>query len=210
MGGCTLNFLFDGDDGYRYVGTAGHCLMRSSNVVETSPEMGEKSWRPGTGPPATDGNGRRIGEYAYAIHKNGRPSRDFGLIRVDPSVKAKAQMCYFGGPTEVESDRVPVGALLHHFGNGWGIGTVPVVNQPVLPARLAVAVYEDPDIVGAYGAASGGDSGSPVITTDGGALGVLVAINAGGGLTVTRVAPQVRRAERVLDVALILRTAPLQ
>src|SRR5688500_18129194 len=31
-GQCTLNFLFEGSDGNRYIGTAGHCILGESPI----------------------------------------------------------------------------------------------------------------------------------------------------------------------------------
>src|SRR4051812_47051786 len=64
VGQCTLNFLFTGSDGQRYIGTAGHCILGESPV---GGDVGEQSWAAGTGPVATDADGNRIGEFAYAI-----------------------------------------------------------------------------------------------------------------------------------------------
>src|SRR5256884_1389356 len=89
VGQCTLNFLFVGSDGSRYIGTAGHC------IVGTSPfggDVGEMAWAPGTGPEARDGGGNRIGEIAYAILQD---PKGFSLIRLDAQVQASAGTCHF-------------------------------------------------------------------------------------------------------------------
>ena len=160
-GQCTFNFLFHGPDGSRYMGTAGHCILGESPV---GGDVGEQSWAPGTGPVATDADGNRIGEFAYAILQD---PKDFALIRLDPGVA--------GEPADVplrrsDRDRTPTRApspvVLHHFGNGSGVGSV-------LPARSAVALgMPDPDHVYAAGAVVPGDSGSGIISSDGRAVGV--------------------------------------
>src|SRR2546429_937676 len=198
VGQCTLNFLFQGSDGSRYIGTAGHCILGTSPF---GGDVGEMAWDPGTGPAASDADGNRIGEFAYAILQD---PKDFSLIRLDPFVEASAAMCHFGGPTAVNDDRPglfePV--VLNWFGNGVGVGLV-------LPARSAVAMgMPSPDHVFADGAAAPGDSGSGVISSDGRAVGVLVT---GGGHTASigsdgldagrigrnGLTPQVRRAQPV-------------
>ena len=90
----------------------------------------------------------------------------------------------------------------------------------VLPARSAVAMgMPSPDHVFADGAAAPGDSGSGVISSDGRAVGVLVTVGVhaasigSGGLDtgligMTRLTPQVERAQQVLGVGLALQTAP--
>jgi hypothetical protein len=125
-GQCSFNFLFNGSDGRRYMGTAGHCILGESPV---GGDVGEESWAPGTGPEASDADGNRIGEFAYAILQD---PKDFAVIRLDPGVEASPQMCHFGGPTGTNTDQGSSPVVLNHFGNGIGVGTV-------LPARSAVA-----------------------------------------------------------------------
>jgi hypothetical protein len=78
----------------------------------------------------------------------------------------------------------------------------------------------DPDHVFANGVALPGDSGSGVISSDGGAVGVLVTVGVHTGsigsdgvdaglVGITRLGPQVDRAEQVLGTSLGLQTAAL-
>jgi hypothetical protein len=206
VGQCTFNFLFQGTDGNRYMGTAGHCILGESPI---GGDVGEQSWAAGSGPVATDADGARIGEFAYAILQD---PKDFALVRLDPGVVASPQMCHFGGPTGTNSDLTTSPVVLEHFGNGVAIGSV-------LPARTHLALsMPDPDHVFANGAALPGDSGSGVISADGRAVGVLVTIGVhtgsiglttdAGFIGITRLAPQEARAEQVLGVGLTLVTAP--
>jgi hypothetical protein len=211
VGQCTLNFLFQGSDGSRYIGTAGHCILGTSPI---GGDVGEMAWAPGTGPVARDDGGKRIGEFAYAILQD---PKDFSLIRLDSQVQADAGMCHFGGPTAVNDDNpgLTEPVALNWFGNGVGVGAV-------LPARSAVAAgMPSPDHVFAQGAAAPGDSGSGVISSDGRAVGVLVTVGVhtasigSGGLDagligMTRLTPQVKRARQVLGVDLVLQLAPTQ
>src|SRR5256885_17113520 len=41
VGQCTLNFLFVGSDGSRYIGTAGHCILGTSPF---GGDVGEMAW----------------------------------------------------------------------------------------------------------------------------------------------------------------------
>jgi hypothetical protein len=208
-GQCTLNFLFQGGDGRRYIGTAGHCILGESPI---GGDVGEQSWAPGTGPVARDADGNRIGEFAYAILQD---PKDFALIRIDAGVASNPQMCHFGGPTGINSDTPGLDAptVLQIFGNGVGIGTV-------LPARSMLALgMPDPDHVYAQGLVLPGDSGSGVTSADGRAIGVAVTtgLHTGslgttgidaGEVGITRLAPQVARAQSVLGTSLTLLTAP--
>jgi hypothetical protein len=207
-GQCTFNFLFNGADGHRYIGTAGHCILGESPI---GGDVGEQSWAPGTGPVARDAAGNRIGEFAYAILQD---PKDFALIRLDQGVNASAQMCHFGGPTGTNDDLTGSPTVLNHFGNGVGVGTA-------LPARSALAIgMPDPDHVFAEGAVVPGDSGSGIISSDGRAVGVIVttglhlaSVGTGGvdagTMGVTRITPQVQRAQQVLGTGLTIQTAPL-
>jgi hypothetical protein len=205
-GQCTFNFLFQGSDGARYIGTAGHCILGDDPL---GGDAGEQTWAAGSGPEARDGEGNRIGEFAYAILQD---PKDFALIRLDPGVAANAQMCHFGGPTGVNTDRGATPVVLHHFGQGVGVGTV-------LPARSALALgMPDPDHVYAAGGVVPGDSGSGIISADGRAVGVIVTtglhtgtLGSGGidagSMGVTRLAPQVARAGQQLGTSLDLQEA---
>src|SRR6266513_1712140 len=211
VGQCTLNFLFLGSDGSSYIGTAGHCILGTSPF---GGDVGEMVWAPGTGPEARDDGGNRIGEFAYAILQD---PKDFSLIRLDPQVQANAGMCHFGGPTAVNDDQPGLTQLvvLNWFGNGVGVGAV-------LPARSALALgMPDPDHVFAQGLVAPGDSGSGVISSDGRAVGVLVTVGVhaasvglggldAGVIGITRLTPQVERAQAVLGVSLDLQLAPVQ
>jgi hypothetical protein len=207
-GQCTFNFRFNGSDGRRYIGTAGHCILGESPI---GGDVGEESWAPGQGPVARDAEGNRIGEFAYAILED---PKDFALIRLDDGVEASSQMCHFGGPNGTNTDQPSTPTVLNHFGNGLGVGSV-------LPARSALALgMPDPDHVFANGVAVPGDSGSGVISDDGRAVGVLVTVGVhtgsigtggidAGAVGITRIPPQEARAEQVLGTTLNLQTAGL-
>lgn len=206
---CTLNFVFIGTDALRnkhvYVGTAGHCLLAETNVDR---EKGEHHWAPGKGPEVQDANGDRIGEFAYAILSG---PKDIGLIRIDYGVKVSSQMCWFGGPTGMNNDLTSAMVNIHHYGHGLAIGDV-------LPARTSVAYgMRNKDEVTAVGVVIPGDSGGAAISSDGRAVGVVVSIGAsfsasplgGGTVGITRLKPQIERAEQVLKQRIRLVRAPL-
>jgi hypothetical protein len=209
IGQCTDNFLFDGSDGNRYIGSAGHCVLPAPDVGGAN--VGEKTWALSSGPTARDSNGNRIGEWAYAILQD---PKDFSLIRLDPSVPATPQMPTYGGPTGIFNDISSNTVLLQYFGEG-------ILVNNVAPARNAVAFgTPDPDHVYAQGVVVPGDSGSGIETADGRAVGVIVTTGAhigsvpGSGIDagligITRLAPQLARASQVLGIRLTLRTAPL-
>lgn len=209
IGQCTDNFLFDGSDGSRYIGSAGHCVLPAPDVGGAN--VGEKTWAPGSGPIARDSNGHRIGEWAYAILQD---PKDFSLIRLDPSVPATPQMPTYGGPTGTFDDVSSSTVLLQYFGEG-------VLVSNIAPARNAVA-FGTPDVnhVYAQGVVVPGDSGSGIETSDGRAVGVIVTTGAhmgsvggsgvdAGLMGITRLSPQLARASQVVGLRLTMRTAPL-
>lgn len=202
QGQCTLNFLFEGSDGRRYIGTAGHCLLGDSefggDAGEISCEAGEIC------PEAFDAAGMRIGEFAYAVLES---PKDFALVRLDPGVDADPSMCHFGAPAGLNDDLSGEPVVLHYFGNGRIIGDL-------LPARSALALgTPHPDHVFAQGVALPGDSGAGVLSGDGRALGVLVTVGVhglavgtggvdAGTIGITRITPQIARAQEVLGIGL--------
>lgn len=203
---CTLNFLFLDERGERYIGTAGHCIL---------PDHGgdrQVVWPSGTGPSARDGSGRRIGEFAFAVHDH---PQDFALVRLDPDVAARPEMAHFGGPTGVNVDLDGDVVVLHYYGEASEAGAL-------LPARSALAIgLPETGYVKAIGAATGGDSGSGVISADGRAVGVVVASEPrgitigpdgvdGGTIEISRLLPQVHRAQEALGMQLSLQTAALR
>lgn len=209
VGLCTFNFLFSGSDGRRYMGTAGHCVLSQATGETPVPE---RTWAIGEGPVASDAGKRRIGEFAYAVKDS---PKDFALVRLDRGVEASPEMCFFGGPTGYDSDVNSDIDLLQYYGNGIGIGDA-------VPGRSAVVVGKpSPDHVFALGLVLPGDSGSGVISSDGRAVGVVVTTGLHGGTAgtdgidfgtvgITRIEPQVLRAERQLGIRLTLQTAPVR
>jgi hypothetical protein len=207
IGLCTLNFLFITPEKERFIGTAGHCVLGGDNPV-AGDNAGEKTWPKGQGPPAKDSDGKRFGEFAYAVLQD---PKDFALIRLDPDVDASPEMCNYGGPTGINDDISTGAKVLHYWGNGVAIGTA-------LPARSAVSYgFPNADHVYAAGIALPGDSGSGVITDDGRAVGVLVTTGVHGAgydengldfgtMGITRIVPQVNAAQKALGLKLTMVT----
>jgi hypothetical protein len=220
---CTANFLFRSPDGTRYIATAAHCIGEAEGGGD---DPHEQIWPAATGPKALDGEGRVIGRFAYgALQSHGTGvgvtyDRNFALIRLDPKVEASPEMCFFGGPSGMYAGDTRDTLVLHHYGGG-DVGEA-------LPARSAVARgTPDPNYVYATGVALSGDGGSPVVTSDGLAFGMLVTFSPHGvgfstepggpppaylesqqgTIGITRLAPQLARASEAMGIPLELVTA---
>jgi hypothetical protein len=207
---CTLNFLFSGSDGRRYIGTSAQCMK---------PFIGERAPDPARREVARDVTGRRIGTFAYGIFAGGA---DLALIVLDDLVQATPRMCHFGGPTGLNEDSHLGPVLLHYYGNGLVALPTSAVPEglgrgPMTPGRSAVAPHlRNPIWVMAVGTAIYGDLGSGVISDDGRAVGLVVyggltttsAGDSAGTLGIIRLGPQISRAEKRLGVKLELEVDP--
>lgn len=164
--GCTMNFLFRGSDRHIYGGSAGHCFTDRPEMVAVH--------KVGEGPEVADADGTRIGEVAFFSNKEGV---DFGLFRLDKGVEFDPQMCHWGGPTSI-AQAVTDGDLLRQYGHGTPTGEASLGGSRVstVPARSSIVHGSDGWFVYAYGVSAPQDSGSPVITADGRALGTLVSV----------------------------------
>ena len=198
VGLCTLAFLFRGSDGFRYMATAGHCLLAGTDQEEVT-------FAPGTGPPARDAAGGLIGTFVYAVEQE---VRDFALIRLEPEVPADPQVCHFGGPTGIaEEPNLNTLGHLVQYGQGRLFGQL-------VPGRSELVVASNEEVVLSAGAAAPGDSGSPLLTSDGRAVGVVVGTGpaalglVGTGVVFsTRLGPQLRRASELTGITYELQTA---
>ena len=196
---CSLSFMFRGSDGRDYAASAGHCIWAESNVGAAAGR--EEKWAPGDGMVVQSPEGTQIGRFAYGAWTD---DRDFSLIRLEPGVQANAAMCYFGGPTAMYTEHSSSPVFLKHFGNGLLFGDV-------VPARTAVAEdTSDPLVVYALAGSAPGDSGSGVMTTDGKAIGTLVALDVIGETIISRLDASIERAEQKTGIRFTLKTAALE
>lgn len=198
---CTLNFLWRGSDGHRYMGTAGHCTLES--------QVGDR---------VEAGGGGRIGVLAYRVFDTRKDGHDFALVRLDPGVKASPQMRYWGGPTKAYTAMSDQSQTLKFAGQATGIAYAAPNRE-----LLATAVTR-PEIILVTGPASFNDSGAGVITPDGQAAGLITTLagshvpartSASGGVEVgegqiVRIPYAVAQAEKALRARLTLQTAPLR
>lgn len=206
MWDCTFGFVFDGydpEDGShvgRYISTAGTCVLPWEDI---------DAWADGEGPKAFDSTGRLIGRFVYAHSAAESNGEEFALIKVAPGIQVNPQVCYFGGPTSMAAGVVSGPTQLRYAGQGAG---------DAVPGRTAVARdgLSDHHVVHATGAWVPNDTGGPVITEGGAAVGTVTSgaalVSADADvvtLLMTRLDHSVGTAAGELGVELKLVTAPL-
>jgi hypothetical protein len=152
--GCTMSWIFRDALDNLYQTVAGHCTGSLGQSVSVNGVPG------------------RIGEVVYRI--NAGVGRDIALVKVDPDKEGFVDptLCHWGGPTGIAT---PAGAsvagqdaMLHY---GWGVafsGQTTRARAGVLPST---GWYADGS-VRMYGLTDGGDSGSPMMLSNGLAAGV--------------------------------------
>jgi hypothetical protein len=199
---CTLNFLWRGSDGHRYMGSAGHCALgtRVGEAVETS-------------------EGEPIGRLAYSVYDEGRRGgEDFALIRLAPTVRASSVVRHWGGPVGIYSSTTDAAQSLLMFGQAVGLSAAAPHRE-----IYATAVTQEKRIR-IVGPAGFSDSGAPIITRSGLAVGWFTTfsdfaipfdISPSGGaelgpLYLTRLRPMAAMAEQHLRVRLTLQQGSLR
>lgn len=150
-GRCTLNFVWTNAT-RTFIGTAGHCVALGQRVRQPGHEpFGTVVARSPIAGPATD---------------------DFALILVDEDAAAGVdpRVAQWGGPAGVFAGPVFKGLPVVHTGHGYLNGDDPYPPRP----RPGVGSDWNGRSFSFYGYAYGGDSGSPVLTATGEAVGIIV------------------------------------
>lgn len=179
-GNCTANFLFSGPlNRTLYLGTAGHCIGEDATEVELT------------------ANATHTAEVAWS---QDNASMDFALLALDEDYREQVHpsVLHWGGPEDVAREAT-LGDPLVAYGSSPNRGgydeTSPM--EGYLEQRCAERWFAQ---LPGYGP---GDSGSPVLTADGEALGILVGGRAGVG---TGCLPQANSA-RIVPIELALTAA---
>jgi hypothetical protein len=155
--GCTLAWILtDGTD--LYAMTAAHCT--------------------GWGVPLrVDGVDRDVGTLVYRGPDDqwaaGRFGNDSAFFVIDAADRGlvDGSLAVFGGPrgTPMLGSPAPGQPLVQY---GWGVATKDVPEARGRPGVTLYAYPTDHQVIWASGGVSGGDSGSPVMTADGEAVGI--------------------------------------
>lgn len=183
---CTANFIFSRtggmDGGPYYIGTAKHCVQaqlpldpnKPTEVTRFDPNenvIGKDVVM------LVDRNGvptqLRVGRVAYATSGADQIGNDYALVEIDPSLygSISPSIAVIGGPTSVYSTPSS-GALLQPdpafmFGHGLVLGTGGTARAGAVTSFNASRPYG----YGAVITAISGDSGAPLRTASGAAVG---------------------------------------
>lgn len=148
---CTLNWIYTDNLGRLYIGTAGHCAPSVGSMNINVAGIGD------------------IGDVAFTTGSQG-VGNDFALIAITSSLYSFVDptLCHWGGPQGVHSSGG--NKVLLHYGHGsfWG------EDQWTRPrAGLVQAGGWSSTAITFRGAVGPGDSGSPIMVSEGGAAGVI-------------------------------------
>lgn len=184
---CSAGFLFHGARGVRLLATAGHCVLAESKTVTRS---GDRTWSPGKGPEVrVPGGGPAIGRVIYATHVDGES--DFALVQLLPRVIPKPQLVGGEAASSV-GGAVHVGDSVNLAGQGTGVSLLAPNREGL------VSGASQPTVFALTIAAAPGDSGGPVVSDRGAALGLLIR---GGGFVV----PDIGTATAIRLTAMLAR-----
>lgn len=173
---CTMNFVFNATgtlgSGPYYIGTAKHCVQEQDGSLQTDPAenvIGKEVVLVVAMAPGEVARVMRVGTVSHATAGNGSIGNDFALVQIDSALEPyiSPSTAIIGGPTSVFSGKTlePVKMV----GHGLVVGTGGNARAGVISA------YNESIRKGyGYGMVTpvvNGDSGAPVITASGGAVG---------------------------------------
>lgn len=153
VGGCTLNFVFDGG-GKTYFGTAAHCVERVGETVETLA-------------------GEPFGRVAL-IGDADVTAQDYAFIEVLPDYVGRVSasvLGHAGTPTRVtRASETVLGDRVDFSGYGVGFDLLPITREE----RFGYVVSDDASEYTLIGMDTWGDSGGPIVhTATGGAYAIV-------------------------------------
>ena len=205
-GSCTLAFLgrvraTSPEEQDRFFAlTAGHCFLGTGEF--------EAQWANGAGPLVSASTPRRepIGHVVYAEDRAPELPVDIALIELDDDVAMDPAVCFFGGPTGTDTDRRSGSEMVSYVGTGLLLNSRRGQTDDLRNDRFAVV-----------GPVSQGDSGGPVLSEDGRALGIISSVGAtttddGGvlaGMFAVRIDAMLDRVAAKTGLTVEILTAPL-
>lgn len=214
---CGAGFAFADNAGGKYLAFPGHCFLDydclEDTVYETLPPpldklvprvptciilegSDEEPFYKGNGPIVRDTNGARIGRISYAVFKD---NVDFALVKLDPKVRLDPSLPMYGGPTAPGQPLVAEEVYVVSPG-----------DRPAPNARSGVFWGSNE---GGYVVTEGVLSrapGSPVMMTNGGAVGMFTGFLSVTGYETQGNGPGLARATGRTRLRYSLLTAPLK
>jgi hypothetical protein len=181
---CTANFVFD-DGKNVYIGQGAHCAGTGGNTetngctAKVLPE-GTRVQVGGASKPGVMvyNSWVRMQTPRAETDANACQGNDFALIRLDPAdfAKVNPSVPFWGGPTSVDGGGTTVGELVYTYGNSELRAGISALSP-----KFGVSLGDNSDgwLHDVYTVTPGvpGDSGSAVLGSTGGAIGVLRTIN---------------------------------
>ncbi|MEA3078461.1 MAG: Trypsin-like peptidase domain [Actinomycetota bacterium] len=158
VGGCTLNFVYDGTGkqaGKVFVGTAAHCVNKVGDPIKLG------------------ATGETFGKAAFVGNQD-NTADDYAFIQVLTAFVPRVNPAVKGSPAYPKGVTTPTetatGDLVQLSGYGLGFGA----TQPTQERREAVLGYDDTSIYDVSGPIDWGDSGGPLVhIATGKALGIV-------------------------------------
>ncbi|HVM46146.1 MAG TPA: hypothetical protein VM582_09445, partial [Candidatus Thermoplasmatota archaeon] len=143
--GCTFSFILRDGQGQLYTGSAAHCVGF----------VGQRVSARGIGPMGTV-----VTHWALGV--------DYSLIRIDADKHhlVSPTLCAWGGPILADPGDRPANDVLLEY--GWGIATQAASQTRT---RALIEIGRSPNFVEWAGPGSGGDSGGPIVSVEGYAVG---------------------------------------
>lgn len=179
LGGCTMNFVFDDQDGTRYIAIAAHCI-----------DVGQRL------------SGSDVGEFGTCVWELFNADDDFALIEIDANRldRVNPAMRGWGGPTGYTvSTETQQGDVLLFHGFGIVLGTTPVTRS-----RAGILTGDTTRQYSSQAPISPGDSGGPVLHKETGkALGLannIKPFSLANGSTIERLIEKAGEAGYVLTL----------
>jgi hypothetical protein len=167
---CTMNFIFNASgklsgSGPFYIGTAKHCVMATINEdprgepVQLAVVLGADA------PPVLV----TVGTVAWVTKGDISIGNDYALVRIDPKYRSiiSPSIAVIGGPTSTFAGTSHDRVLMVGHGAGLGAGGTP------RPGVITTYPAAFPEGVGMLMPVVAGDSGSPIRTTSGAAVGLV-------------------------------------
>lgn len=213
---CAAGFAFADQFGGRYLSFPGNCYLDyrcvEDTVYETLPPpldklvprvptcvilegSDEEPYYKGNGPIVRDANGVRIGRVAYAIFKGGV---DFALVKLDPKVRLDPSLPLYGGPTAPGQPRIAEDVYVVSPGDRTG----PNARVGVFYGSLDFGAVVTEGMTTRA-------PGSPVMMTNGGALGMFTGYLSITGWETQTNGPGLAQASDRTRLRFRLLTAPL-